>query len=98
MITVSDAGLLCCGDDEGALWLYDISKLNFKHNKVKPVVAEPTAILPWPSLIDSNTEKKRKLNLDVYDIVVDKVAIDSSGKYIVAVTNNNMVCIWERIS
>ncbi|XP_075223631.1 leucine-rich repeat and WD repeat-containing protein 1-like [Lycorma delicatula] len=90
------AGLLCCGDDEGALWLYDISELDFKHNKVKPVLVEPTAILPWPYVTDSNSENKRKLNLDVYDIVVDKVAVDSTGKYIVAVTNNNMVCIWEK--
>uniref|UniRef100_A0A1B6DMD0 Leucine-rich repeat and WD repeat-containing protein 1 WD domain-containing protein n=1 Tax=Clastoptera arizonana TaxID=38151 RepID=A0A1B6DMD0_9HEMI len=90
-----DAGLLCCGDDGGALWLYDISKMP-EGSIEKPCCVEPTIVISWPNVTDQFSDKKRKLNLDVYDIVVDKVAVSSSGKYIVAVTNNNMVCIWKQ--
>ncbi|RZF39074.1 hypothetical protein LSTR_LSTR006611 [Laodelphax striatellus] len=89
-------GLLCCGDDMGALWLYNIKNLDTSHKALKPTAVEPSAIFPWPILSDSSTEKKRKLNLDVYDIVVDKVTINYDGTCIVAVTNNNLVCIWRR--
>ncbi|XP_039296049.1 leucine-rich repeat and WD repeat-containing protein 1 [Nilaparvata lugens] len=94
----SHCGLLCCGDDMGALWLYDILNLDTSHRQLKPIAVEPSAIFPWPILSDSSTEKKRKLNLDVYDIVVDKVTINYDGTCIVAVTNNNLVCIWKRKS
>jgi hypothetical protein len=58
---------------------------------------QPLAILDWPDITDLNLDRNRKLRLDVYDIVVDSVAISCNGRYLVAVTNNNMVCIWKRI-
>lgn len=58
---------------------------------------QPTAILDWPDVTDLNLERNRKLHLDVYDIVVDSVAVSCTGKYLVAVTNNNMVCVWKRM-
>jgi hypothetical protein len=58
---------------------------------------QPLAILEWPDITDSNLDRNRKLRLDVYDIVVDSVAISCTGKYLVAVTSNNMVCIWKRV-
>jgi hypothetical protein len=57
---------------------------------------QPLTILDWPDITDMNLERNRKLRLDVYDIVVDSVAVSCTGKYLVAVTNNNMVCIWKQ--
>jgi hypothetical protein len=58
---------------------------------------QPLTILKWPDITDVNLDRNRKLHLDVYDIVMDSVAISCTGKYLVAVTSNNMVCIWKRV-
>jgi hypothetical protein len=90
----SVAGLLACGDDRGALWLYSLKEvLQKKRHKTE---VQPTAILDWPDVTDLNLDRNRKLRLGVYDIVVDSVAVSCTGRYLVAVTNNNMVCIWKR--
>ena len=34
--------------------------------------------------------------LDKHDIIIDKVAASHDNSHIVAVTSNNMVCIWKR--
>lgn len=88
--------MLCCGDDQGALWIYDISSLP-DANSENPKLVDPVNIIPWPIVTDHYSDKKRKLSLNVYEIVVDKVAVSNLGEYIVAVTNNNMVCIWKRL-
>ena len=36
--------------------------------------------------------------LDKHDIIIDKVAASHDNSHIVAVTSNNMVCIWKRCS
>ncbi|GFG30538.1 hypothetical protein Cfor_10826 [Coptotermes formosanus] len=91
----SVAGLLACGDDRGALWLYSLKEVLQK--KEHKLAVQPMAILDWPDITDLNLDRNRKLRLDVYDIVVDSVAVSCTGKYLVAVTNNNMVCIWKRM-
>lgn len=87
--------MLCCGDDKGSLWLYDLQEIFQCTGSTKRNI-EPSAIIPWPHLTDHYNDKKRKLNLNVYDIVIDKVVVHSSGEFIVAVTNNNLVCIWRK--
>ncbi|KAK8732175.1 hypothetical protein OTU49_007220 [Cherax quadricarinatus] len=95
--------ILVCGDDKGALWVYDVA--DYVTGKIKnplsegpqlSAAVEPVRILEWPELEDAEVEKARKLRLDTYDIVVDKCAVSSGGLHIVAVTSNNMVCIWKR--
>ncbi|MCL4130163.1 UNVERIFIED_CONTAM: hypothetical protein GTU68_051455 [Idotea baltica] len=93
---------LVCGDDKGTLWVYDVaSYINgeiesplYGNTSLPPI--KPDTKLDWPELDDAEVEKARKLRLDTYDIVVDKCTVSEGGKYIVAVTNNNMVCIWKR--
>ncbi len=36
--------------------------------------------------------------IDKHDIIIDKVAASHDNSHIVAVTSNNMVCIWKRCS
>uniref|UniRef100_A0A1B6KS80 Leucine-rich repeat and WD repeat-containing protein 1 WD domain-containing protein n=1 Tax=Graphocephala atropunctata TaxID=36148 RepID=A0A1B6KS80_9HEMI len=92
----AEAGLLCCGDDKGMLWLYDLEQLSPPDPQTHKAV-QPSTLLPWPELTDRYTEKKRKLSVETYDIVIDKVTLSSDREYIVAVTNNNMVCIWKQV-
>ena len=41
-------------------------------------------------LSESNLENGRR------NITIDKVDVSYNGDYIVAVTSNNMICIWKR--
>ncbi|XP_063850199.1 leucine-rich repeat and WD repeat-containing protein 1-like isoform X2 [Scylla paramamosain] len=92
--------VLVCGDDKGALWVYDLAdlvtgKVSSPLTGGSPIAQqEPVKILEWPELEDAEVEKARKLRLDTYDIVVDKCAISYGAQHVVAVTSNNMVCIW----
>ncbi|XP_014286444.1 leucine-rich repeat and WD repeat-containing protein 1 isoform X2 [Halyomorpha halys] len=90
------SSLLCCGDDNGSLWLYDLQEIFESTPATIKRNIDPSAIIPWPNLTDHYNDKKRKLNLNVYDIVIDKVVVHSSSEFIVAVTNNNLVCIWKK--
>ncbi len=51
----------------------------------------------WPELQDDHLENSRKVPLDRHDIIIDKVAASHDNNHIVAVTSNNMVCIWKRV-
>ncbi|KAG0694202.1 Leucine-rich repeat and WD repeat-containing protein 1 [Chionoecetes opilio] len=92
--------VLVCGDDKGALWVYDLAD-HVTGKITSPLIGgspipqiEPVKILEWPELEDAEVEKARKLRLDTYDIVVDKCGVSYGAEHIVAVTSNNMVCIW----
>ena len=52
----------------------------------------------WPELQDDHLENSRKVPLDRHDIIIDKVAASHDNNFVVAVTSNNMVCIWKRVS
>lgn len=92
-----DGNILACGDDKGSVWIYDLKNIDFQSSKCDAKVIEAHTVLKWPKLLDIHLKKKKKLEVDVYDIVMAKCAVHSSGKYIVAVTNNNFVCIYSCI-
>lgn len=85
---------MACGDDKGSIWIYNLEDIDFQSSKSSPKVIEAHTVLKWPKLVDNHLKKKKKLDVDVYDIVIAKCAIHSNGKYIVAVTNNNFVCLY----
>lgn len=94
MNSVLDGKLLACGDDKGSIWIYDLKDVDFESSKNGTKVIEAYTILKWPKLQDRYLKKNKKLEVDVYDIVMAKCAIHSSGKYLVSVTNNNFVCLY----
>lgn len=85
---------MACGDDKGAIWIYNLKDVDFISSKINRNLIEAHKILRWPKLKDEYLKKKKKLEIDVYDIVIAKCAIHSSGKYLVSVTNNNFVCLY----
>ena len=93
---IIDGKLLACGDDKGSIWIYDLKDIDFKSSKSDSKIITVNSVLKWPKLHDSFLKKKKKLEVDVYDIVVAKCAVHSSGKYLVAVTNNNFVCLYKK--
>ncbi|XP_022178498.1 leucine-rich repeat and WD repeat-containing protein 1-like [Myzus persicae] len=91
-----DGKLLVCGDDRGSVWIYNLKDIAFKSSKSDSKVITVDSVLKWPKLHDKFLKKKKKLEVDVYDIVMAKCAVHSSGKYLVAVTNNNLVCLYKK--
>jgi len=93
---ITDGKLLACGDDKGSIWIYNLKDIAFKSSKCDSKVITVNSVLKWPKLQDKFLKKKKKLEVDVYDIVMAKCAVHSSGKYLVAVTNNNLVCLYKK--
>eukprot|EP00088_Acartia_fossae_P042856 TRINITY_DN4510_c0_g1_i13.p1 TRINITY_DN4510_c0_g1~~TRINITY_DN4510_c0_g1_i13.p1 ORF type:complete len:434 (+),score=129.81 TRINITY_DN4510_c0_g1_i13:47-1348(+) len=89
-------GLVVCGDDKGSLWLYNLPGLTTSGADPIKKIVEPTTRLMWPELQDDHLENSRKVPLDRHDIIIDKVTVSADSNHIVAVTSNNMVCIWKR--
>lgn len=94
IFTLLDGKLLACGDDKGSIWIYNLMDIDFNSPKSNSKVIEAHTVLKWPKLRDTHLKKKKKLDVDVYDIVLAKCAVHNDGKHIVAVTNNNFVCLY----
>ncbi|XP_027841603.1 leucine-rich repeat and WD repeat-containing protein 1-like [Aphis gossypii] len=91
-----DGKLLACGDDKGSVWIYNLEDISFKCSTRDSKIINVNSVLKWPKLHDSYLKKKKKLEVDVYDIVIAKCAVHYSGNYLVAVTNNNFVCLYKK--
>ena len=91
-------GLIACGDDKGSLWLYNLPQFGRDGSPPIKDKVDPTTRLGWPELQDDHLENSRKIPMDKHNIIIDKVAASHDNSHIVAVTSNNMVCIWKRTS
>ncbi|XP_022093308.1 leucine-rich repeat and WD repeat-containing protein 1-like [Acanthaster planci] len=90
--TWQGCGSLVSGDDEGKIWVYDTSKLPV--NPVKsPTTRKPMHLLYWP---DEQPNDNASTSSNDH-IIINDVAISSDCKYIVSVTNRNVICIWRKL-
>ncbi|CAB4054317.1 unnamed protein product [Lepeophtheirus salmonis] len=89
-------GLICCGDDKGTVWIYNLPQFGKDSSPALKSGVEPTTLLTWPELQDDQLENSKKVPIDRHSIIIDKVAASYDNSYIVAVTSNNMVCIWKK--
>ena len=55
-------------------------------------VLEPNTRILWPEVHDEYGK-----NSGSKEILVNKVALNWDGEFIVAVTNTNLVCTWRRV-
>ncbi|XP_037089536.1 leucine-rich repeat and WD repeat-containing protein 1-like, partial [Pollicipes pollicipes] len=83
--------LLAAGDDCGDVWLYDWSANDSGGGD------EPIHTLRWPRPVDDELMRARKVPLHEFDILVNRVCVSEDERYLVAVTHNNMVCVWHRL-
>ncbi|XP_077995568.1 leucine-rich repeat and WD repeat-containing protein 1-like [Glandiceps talaboti] len=79
-----DSGVVAAGDDKGNIHLYDVSKVT--SSKVKGDSIAASQVLDWPSSV---------LDDDSDYILINHIDISSDLKTIVAVTQNNIVCVWK---
>lgn len=95
------SGLIGCGDDEGAIWLYHQPNLASESPVKLPTgkTVPHTMKLEWPAVYETEADNKRKTaSMVPSKVIVNKVVISHDDKYIVAVTSNNMVCIWKSMA
>ncbi|XP_029030393.1 leucine-rich repeat and WD repeat-containing protein 1 [Betta splendens] len=77
-----------CGDDKGSLWTYHITNLQKTSSQTgKPIL--PTEVLEWPTPVSKSVSK-------VEGPSINSVAMDPELKYLVALSDKNMVIVWKR--
>ncbi|VUZ52853.1 unnamed protein product, partial [Hymenolepis diminuta] len=92
-------GAVVCGDNEGTIWLYDLQQHVVNEGSNQRFNVKPNKILEWPECSVGGTREedpqvKDTINSGFKNPVVNSTDISSDGKYLVAVTDNNLVCIW----
>uniref|UniRef100_A0A1A8I7M1 Leucine-rich repeats and WD repeat domain containing 1 n=1 Tax=Nothobranchius kuhntae TaxID=321403 RepID=A0A1A8I7M1_NOTKU len=79
---------IACGDDKGRIWTYHITSLPKNSFQIgKPI--PPTQVLEWPS-------PTRKGLGQTEGPSINSVAMDPELRYLVALTDKNMVIVWRR--
>ncbi|XP_044077679.1 leucine-rich repeat and WD repeat-containing protein 1 isoform X2 [Siniperca chuatsi] len=77
-----------CGDDEGRLWTYHVTNLQKNSFQTgKPIL--PTEVLEWPAPV-------RKGLSQVEGPSINSVAMDPELRFLVALSDKNMVIVWKR--
>nr|CAH8845812.1 unnamed protein product [Trichobilharzia regenti]CAH8845814.1 unnamed protein product [Trichobilharzia regenti] len=89
-----------CGDNEGTIWLYDLQKQIVEESENRKFKAKPVKILEWPECSiggskEEDTKIKESITSGFKNPVVNTTDISHDGQYLVAVTDNNLVCIWK---
>ncbi|XP_061558998.1 leucine-rich repeat and WD repeat-containing protein 1 isoform X1 [Phycodurus eques] len=78
-----------CGDSEGKLWTYHVANLQKDSFQTgKPI--EPTEVLQWPSPV-------RKGLGQVEGPSINSLAMDPDLRYLVALSDKNMVMVWKTV-
>jgi len=89
-----ELGLMACGDEKGTTWIYKLPEWLHSTDKwpeVLPSKMLPLGRLPWPEIIGTTADTE-----DTQETMLDKVTFSPCGKYLVSVTNTNIVAIWRR--
>ncbi|CAH8532527.1 unnamed protein product [Heterobilharzia americana] len=89
-----------CGDNEGTIWLYDLQKQVVDESENRKFKAKPVKILEWPECSiagskEEDNQTKENITSGFKNPVVNTTDISHDGQYLVAVTDNNLVCIWK---
>ncbi|XP_028277312.1 leucine-rich repeat and WD repeat-containing protein 1 [Parambassis ranga] len=74
---------IVCGDDKGKLWTYHVTNLQTN----KPI--QPTEVLEWPTPVRNGLGQMEGPS-------VNNVAMDPELRYLVALSDKNMVIVWKR--
>ncbi|XP_041349722.1 leucine-rich repeat and WD repeat-containing protein 1-like [Gigantopelta aegis] len=92
------AGILAVGDDKGSIFLYNVENI-LKKKKSLDSLLVPSKILEWPVLeCDEETGIDMKKLSENKKIVVNAVAVSADKDYIAFGTDNNLVCILNRVT
>ncbi|XP_026010313.1 leucine-rich repeat and WD repeat-containing protein 1-like [Astatotilapia calliptera] len=79
---------MVCGDDKGKIWTYHIPNLQ-KNSFHTGKTILPTEVLEWPTPVKNGHGK-------VEGPSINSVAMDPELRYLVALSDKNMVIVWKR--
>lgn len=85
------SGLIACGDDEARICLYNTRTVSGDETGLLPI----DDVLSWPDIENPKHNNKKVVDM-TKDVLINSLAISNDSKFIVAVTNINLVCIWCR--
>ncbi|XP_005525903.1 PREDICTED: leucine-rich repeat and WD repeat-containing protein 1 [Pseudopodoces humilis] len=81
-----------CGDENGSVWMYDLSNYTTAWGSAKGKRSErsisPTQILKWPELRVNGEQPP--------EILVNNVVADPAFTYLVVLTSVNITAIWKK--
>ncbi|NXA87802.1 LRWD1 protein, partial [Melanocharis versteri] len=81
-----------CGDEEGSVWMYNLSNYTSAWGSAKGKRSErrisPTQILKWPELRVNGEQPP--------EILVNNVVADPAFTYLVVLTSVNITAIWKK--
>ncbi|XP_023794916.1 leucine-rich repeat and WD repeat-containing protein 1 [Cyanistes caeruleus] len=81
-----------CGDENGSVWMYDLSSYTTAWGSAKGKRSErsisPTQILKWPELRVNGEQPP--------EILVNNVVADPAFTYLVVLTSVNITAIWKK--
>ncbi|XP_029957083.1 leucine-rich repeat and WD repeat-containing protein 1 [Salarias fasciatus] len=83
LCTCPGRAYVACGDDEGRVWTYHVSGLE-SGKRIKP-----TEVLEWPAPLRTGRGP-------VDGPSINSVAADPELRYLVALSDRNMVIVWKR--
>ncbi|KAG9485880.1 hypothetical protein GDO78_008780 [Eleutherodactylus coqui] len=89
LTTSADGYYVLCGDDAGKVWIYDLESCKAELQKGVPCKAlmAPTKVIDWPYPV----ARKEKMG----ESTVNTVSVDPAMKYLVALTDKNVIAIWK---
>nr|XP_033495067.1 leucine-rich repeat and WD repeat-containing protein 1 [Epinephelus lanceolatus] len=79
---------IVCGDDKGRLWTYHVTDLQ-KNSLQTGTPIPPTEVLEWPTPV-------RKGLGQVEGPSINSVVMDPELRFLVALSDKNMVTVWKR--
>lgn len=89
----AQAGLIACGDDHARICLYNTSSITGDEETLLNI----NDVLAWPEISNPKHGNKKVVDL-TRPIVINSLTVSNDLKFIVAVTNINLVCVWKRRS
>ena len=84
-------GLIACGDDAARICLYKTADISGDEETVRSM----DDLLVWPEILNPRHGNKKVVDL-TKPIVINSLTVSKDLKFIVAVTNINLVCVWHR--
>lgn len=86
-------GMIACGDDAARICLYNTGDLTGDEEVVKNI----DDVLLWPEISNPRHGNKEVVDLTL-PIVINSLTVSKDLNYIVAATNINLVCVWQRVA
>ena len=99
-----DGKVVLAGDDQGAIWMYNLKDLKIMGGSVDPTmkvgveedILQPSAVLEWPDVyVEDPSDSGLDLNFDEKKIMINYLTISDDEQFIVGCTDVNIVCVWK---